>query len=129
MSADPQALIIQAVQALEACTASVRALEKSVDQMRRDLQDHRLVEEPLLQKLESESRAIHVELQRREDREDVTRQADTQRENLRWSTAANLVRSVWGTAEVRLLIVIAVAGWLGVRMDLIQVLAPVGSTP
>jgi len=125
---DAQTLIVQAIQALDSLTASVRALEKAQDAAARETADHRRWEEGMLASVASGLDSVKQELQRREDREDAEATLSMQR----WSTFTGAAGAVWRSPEARLLLyalVLALAAWLGVEQDLLHVSVGGGGTP
>ena len=118
-----QDLVVQGIQALSGLTSAVEATGKAVDAQGADLHQHLAWARGWAAALDARVDRISEEVKRCQDRAD---REDTQRQENR-SLAVRALATLWGTAELRLLFLLVVAGWLGVRLDFIRLALPGGA--
>lgn len=111
-AAERNDLVVEVVRALEGLSARQGAVEKSLDGLRSAVDGL---------SLQSREHGISIEgmarqLARHEDRIDREEQAAS----ARWAGLSGVVKGVIGIPAVQTLIVLALAGWLGISAGMLQ---------
>lgn len=120
----PSDLIVEAVQALSALEQRIGALERGLAQ-----------HSPLLTQIQKDIALLSRDIQsmsdqvrREQDRADRTEEIALQKSHARWTGLQTALARAWASPWVQALLVLALAGWLGISLDkLMALLAPVGA--
>jgi hypothetical protein len=111
---EPQPIMIQLVRAVDACTAAVRAEEARVEQLRTAVEAHARSTEGFQADLRVRVESLQAQLTREQDRQDRHVDSLSGESKERWAMLRAAFRLVW-SSEIRLIIVAAIAGWLGIH--------------
>lgn len=127
---DASDLLVQGIASLERVTAQAGALEKAVDELRREVQGHHSFVRSLAPEHAGLLRQLAEEVRRCQDRMDRAHEEEREARRGRWATLAAGARALWSSPDFRLLLLIAFATWLGVQAEILRLpnLAP-GGTP
>lgn len=123
----PQQLVLVGIRALDTMTASVRAVEKELDDLASEVRTHSTYMRGMMPDVLSRLTALETQVRRCEDRAD---QELTEHRQAR-GKAVSLLVSVARSPEARMLVtalVLAVAAYLGVQGQIATML-PHGGTP
>lgn len=127
-SVDAGSLLLRGLDAVEASTASTREATASNSALHAEIREHVRASQAShaelarrVDQLGSVVERLAIQMQRSEDRLDreATQAEEARRE--RRSLLARGVAAAWALPELRILIVLALAGWLGVQTQLIQI--------
>jgi hypothetical protein len=111
---EPQPIMIQLVRAVDACTAAVRAEEARVEQLRTAVEAHARSTEGFQADLKVRVESLQAQLTREQDRQDRHVDSLSGESKERWIILKSAARALW-SSEIRLIIVAAIAAWLGVH--------------
>lgn len=125
----PSDLVVEAVQALSALEQRIGALERALAQ-----------HSPMLSQVQRDlallSRDVQTmsdQVRREQDRADRTEELALQHSHARWAGLQAALARAWASPWVQAVLVLALAGWLGVSLDrVLALLAPasgVGVSP
>ena len=125
---DSQSLVVRGVEAMEATRNEIARVRDMLADLQSDYTSHHRNDELAAQRLDHRLGAIEAQLKRREDREDAQVEKAVEDRRTAWGYVAGGARALWSNDTVRILVILVVAGWLGVQTQVIQFMTP-GNAP
>lgn len=125
---DGQSLVVRGVEAMEATKNEIARMREALAQLQSDYTAHHRNEELTSRDLDHRLSGIEAQLKRREDRDEATVERAVEARRTAWTSVVGAAKAVWAQGAVRTLIVLVIAGWLGVQTQVIQFMTP-GTAP